>query len=874
MIEQTVSHYKILEKLGEGGMGVVYKARDTKLDRIVALKFLPAHVSVNEEMKARFLQEAKAAASLNHANICTIHGVEVDGDKMFIDMEYIEGGTLSNKLPYSRVDDALNAAIQIGEALHEAHSKGIVHRDIKAENIMLTSKGQVKVMDFGLAKLKGSLKLTRTSSTVGTLGYMAPEQIQGGEVDTRSDIFSYGVLLFEMLTGQLPFRGEHEAAMVYSIVNEEPSPLTKFKPDLSPELDRIIGRALEKDPEDRYQSVADMVSELRREKKKTARVVRPTIAGAANPPLNEKPVPAHKVGSRKKLMQWGTLGVAGAAVIAGLLLVHPWTDNSSGRKTIAVLPFENQSDPAKEYFADGITEEITTRLSGLSGLGVIARSSARTYKGSKKSIRDIGNELGVQYVLMGTVRWSGQQVRVIPELISVNSGLQVWSEALDASPTDAFSLQSNIATKVAGALDVRLLKPEAASLKEKLTSSAQAYDYYLQGIEYSNRSTARSDHEIAATLFQRAIQADPSFAAAYAKLSIVYSNMYWFFYDRTQTRLDKAREAADKALSLSSNLTAAHEAMGWYYYHGLLDYVNSLKEFSVALDLQPGNADVYYGMASVYRRQGRMLESIDAFEKAVQGNPRVADLVRQLGETLTLARQYARADEVYDRSLGLAPDIQTVYAEKAKNLLLWKGDIPAAVDLLKRGRQYGSVVEDIGLDLDEYGISLMTGDFAQAEHVVNSIPGNVIGNQFVYYPQSLLLAQIWSLRGSPAKARTFFDKARVQLERELKVKPDDERMHSSLGIAYAGLNRTQDALREGERGVALLPLEKEAWRGAFRLADLARIYAMTGNQEKAIDLLERLLSIPSEFSATYIRLDPAWNPLHGSKRFEQLVLRK
>lgn len=281
MIGSTISHYKILEKLGEGGMGVVYKAQDTQLDRLVALKFLPAHVSVNEETKARFMQEAKAAAALNHAHICTIHGVEEEGGpqggkQMFIVMEYIEGGTLREKIPFKKLEDAITVAAQIGEALQEAHAKGIVHRDIKADNIMMTAKGQAKVMDFGLAKLKGSLKLTKTSSTVGTLGYMAPEQIQGGEVDLRSDIFSYGVLLFELLTGKLPFRGEHEAAMVYSIVNEDPQSIEQFRSDISPILSNLITRCLEKDPADRYQHMDDLVSELRRTQRKTSRVSRST----------------------------------------------------------------------------------------------------------------------------------------------------------------------------------------------------------------------------------------------------------------------------------------------------------------------------------------------------------------------------------------------------------------------------------------------------------------------------------------------------------------------------------------------------------------------------------------------------------------------
>ncbi|MFN0159241.1 MAG: protein kinase domain-containing protein [Bacteroidota bacterium] len=282
MIGQTISHYKILEKLGEGGMGVVYKAQDTKLDRIVALKFLPHHLTTNEAEQARFLQEAKAASALNHPNVCSIHSIGEHEERNFIDMELVEGETLRQKVlvrvdgrPPLQVNDAIGYAIQIGEALHEAHSKGIVHRDIKCENIMVNTRNQIKVMDFGLAKLKGSLKLTKASSTVGTLAYMAPEQIQGGEVDGRSDIFSFGVVLFEMLTGKMPFRGEHDAAIMYSILNEESDAVQKYRQDASPELDRIIHRALEKDPADRYQHVDDMVSELRRLLKTSARVVRP-----------------------------------------------------------------------------------------------------------------------------------------------------------------------------------------------------------------------------------------------------------------------------------------------------------------------------------------------------------------------------------------------------------------------------------------------------------------------------------------------------------------------------------------------------------------------------------------------------------------------
>src|ERR1051326_3520919 len=402
MIGQIISHYQILEKLGEGGMGVVYKAQDTRLDRFVALKFLPHHLTANETEKARFLQEAKAASALNHPNVCTIYGIEEHDGQQFIEMEFVDGVTLREKLPVEKLNDVLTYGIQIADALQEAHSKGIVHRDIKADNVMVNAKNQIKVMDFGLAKLKGTLKLTRTSSTVGTLAYMAPEQIQGGDVDARSDIFSFGAVLFEMITGHMPFRGEHEAAMMYSILNEEPESVQKYPQEISSEIDRIIRRALEKDPADRYQHVDDMVSELRRVQKQSTRVVRPDAAN---------PVPAQGTPQREARPSKNTpwLVAAGvlvlAAIAAFLFMGRPdrgsagKPDVQTGRKMLVVLPFENLGTPEQEYFADGITEEITSKLSGLSGLGVIARSSAMQYKKSTKPIKQIGEELGVAYIL-------------------------------------------------------------------------------------------------------------------------------------------------------------------------------------------------------------------------------------------------------------------------------------------------------------------------------------------------------------------------------------------------------------------------------------------------------------------------------------------
>src|SRR5512136_1675635 len=322
LIGQTVSHYKILEKLGEGGMGIVYKAEDLKLTRTVALKFLPHGLDAHEPERARFLQEARAAAILNHPNICTIHDIHDQDGQQFIVMEYVEGKTLREIVPVKKMQDAIGYAIQISEALQEAHAKGIVHRDIKAENIMVNSKKQVKVMDFGLAKLKGSLKLTKTSSTVGTLAYMAPEQIEGGEVDARSDIFSFGIVLYELLTGHLPFHGEHEAAIVYSIVNEEPEPLPHYLPDAPSELMHILNRALEKDREERYQTIHEMVIDLRRLKKESERVLRQPHD---TPPATRPPLPEPLTGRRKRWWRplWWPVAAALVLCTIALLLFLP-----------------------------------------------------------------------------------------------------------------------------------------------------------------------------------------------------------------------------------------------------------------------------------------------------------------------------------------------------------------------------------------------------------------------------------------------------------------------------------------------------------------------------------------------------------------------
>jgi len=426
VIGQTISHYRILAKLGEGGMGVVYKAEDTKLKRTVALKFLPKGLETHELERARFLQEAQAASALNHPNICAIHALGEHEGQQFIDMEFVDGKTLKQVYPIQKMQEAITYAIQIAEALQEAHCYGIVHRDVKSENIMVNSKGQIKVMDFGLAKLKGSLKLTRTSSTVGTLAYMAPEQIQGGEVDARSDIFSFGIVLYEMLTGHLPFRGEHEAAMMYSIVNEGPQPISHFRAEVPSCINSAIERALQKDPALRYQTMQEMIHDLK------------TLSRDTN--LSLKP-----------------------------------------EKSIVVLPFENLSpDPDQEYFSDGLTEEVISDLSAVRSLRVISRSSAMTFKGTKKKVPEIARELNVQYILEGSVRKAANNLRITAQLIDAMNDAHIWAEKYNGTLDDVFDIQEKVSRSIVDALKLKLTPEETERLAERPIPSALAYEFYLK----------------------------------------------------------------------------------------------------------------------------------------------------------------------------------------------------------------------------------------------------------------------------------------------------------------------------------------------------------------------------------------------------------
>jgi TolB-like protein/tetratricopeptide (TPR) repeat protein/predicted Ser/Thr protein kinase len=699
MIGQTISQYKILEKLGEGGMGVVYKAQDVKLNRVVALKFMPAASQVNEEDRQRFVQEAQSAALLNHPNVCTIHDIKDEGEHHFIVMEFVDGQTLRGRIYGStpqRLEEkaAVGYAMQVGEALAEAHKHGIVHRDIKADNIMVNSRGQVKVMDFGLAKLKGSMKITRGASTIGTLGYMSPEQLRGEEADARSDIFSYGVLLFEMLTGRMPFRGEHEAAMMYSIMNEAPEPVAKYNPEISPDVERIVDRALEKDPEDRFQHIDDLVSELRRLQKKSSRIASPgsganvpvpdlTATGGAGRGSGGTAVPG---APSSAAMQFAAVSgpdsgvaatpvaapggkkfplgvVAGIGVLAVAVAVYFLMFTGKGEKidSLAVLPFVNVSgDPDIEYLTEGVTDYLTNKLSQMPGLRVLPSSFVAKYRNRDIQPKEIGTELGVGAILTGKVTQRGGALSVQTELIDVGKVSQLWGERYEKKLSEIQDLQGDIVSKVSDRLGISLGSTESANLVKGSTKNAEAYQLYLKGMHQWNKRTTEGV-KAAVGYFEKAIDLDPSFALAY----VGYAQSIFFPGAEDspyRVRFPKMKAAIDRALEIEEGLAAAHVSLASYLSFYKRDYEGAEKEYLRAIELNPNYATGLHWYAEYLCYTGRFDEGLAMYRRAVAADPLSLAIATDFGAGYYVAREYDSSKAYLENILKTDPEYERTHA--------------------------------------------------------------------------------------------------------------------------------------------------------------------------------------------------------------------
>ncbi len=641
MIGQTVSHYKITSQLGSGGMGVVYEAEDTKLGRKVALKFLPDDLANDESSLQRFQREARAASALNHPGICTVHAIEQYETSHFIVMELLEGQTLADEIRKGpvEIERLMSIAIEITDALESAHSKGIVHRDLKPANIFINTRGQVKILDFGLAKIEikknanmmdGSgmvtairpEELTKAGSTIGTVSYMSPEQARGQITDARTDLFSLGTVLYQMATGVLPFQGDTSAVIFDSILNREPAPLNQTNPSVPAEFNRVVGRALEKDRNLRYQTATDLKTEL-------LRLKRDLDSGGRRA--------SESSGSRSDSSADPTV------------------------KSIAVLYFENLSGVKEdEYFRDGITEDIIAELSKITGLKIYSRPTVLAYRDKPTTPAQIGQQLGAAYVLAGTLRRAGNRLRISAQLVDTQTDFPLWIERYDREMKDVFEVQDEIARKIAEALRITLSPQEQEALAAKPTDDLQAYDLYLRGKNYARR-LSKQDLEFALQMFENAASLDPNFALAHAAIANVCAQ-YHYHFDRSSRWVERAVEATQRASALGKSAPEVQVAEAWVFYveGSFADAVDRVRQ---AIERKPDTEGAYYLLGRALFASGRYQELVEVADEAIAHTGEdyntyvpIRNALGALGKTEKYRTHSQREIQMYESHLKKVPE--------------------------------------------------------------------------------------------------------------------------------------------------------------------------------------------------------------------------
>ena len=867
-------------ELGGGGMSRVFVAEETTLGRRVVVKVLAPSLTAELDTE-RFQREIRIAASLQHPHIVPVHSAGEGEGLLYYTMPFVEGESFRQHI--DRVGplplaEAVRLLREIADALVYAHRRRIVHRDLKPANILL-AEGHALIIDFGIAKAlsaaaegpHASANLTSTGLVLGTPTYMAPEQAAGDPVDHRVDLYALGCLAYEVLTGRPPFKGDSAREVIAAHLADDPEPVTEHRAGVPSVLAALVMQLLAKRPADRPESAEEVGRVLQTLDISDLAEAAPQVRGKS---------PAAR--AWRRLSGRRLAGFAVAALAVAVLIVAAFagvftrgfrasSEPPGGhRLMLAVLPFENLGRPEDETFTNGLAEEITSRLARVQGLGVISRTSANQYKETDKSLKQIGRELGVDYVLEGSVRWegSGGAIRVTPQLIRVSDDSHLWSERYDAKLANVFEVQATIAEQVARALDLTITGPERQALAARPTDNMEAYAYYLRGNDYLVGSWGEAKRlDIAMEMYGKAVELDPGFALAFARLSQVHSRFYASTNHGTDENLREAKTSAETALRLQPDLAEAHVALADYLYRGQKAYDEALRELSIADQLQPNSGEVAEAIGLVERRRGRLREAVTHLKRAAVLDPRSADIAADIGRIDWFLRAYPEAEQHLDRAIALAPDWVAPYAQKAWVYISWRGNVEEVRRVLE------AAIPQVGLGnlagyLNPDAVFFLPRDGPHAAAFEELAPRDFDEDTALY---ALCKAEWYRQSGDSTLVRIYSDSARTQLESELRETRSLPWRRSFLGYAYAGLGRGADAVREGVEAEKMVPSSADPMQRAFVTFALARIYAFLGEEDAAIERLEYLMSIPSMVSAPLLRADPTWERLRGNARFQRLL---
>lgn len=874
--DRRVLHYEILDRIGSGGMGVVYKARDTRLGRTVALKFLPRQHASNPSARARLLAEARAASALDHPNIGVVYEIsEAEDGRQFIAMAWHDGETLRDRVRREPlpVSTAVEVTMQVGRALSAAHAAGIIHRDVKPANVIMTRSGVAKLVDFGIAKLMSDDDGVKHTAA-GTVAYMSPEQTLDAPLDKRTDVWSLGVLLYEILAGQRPFRGESDELVISEIQNAEPVSIASLRPDVTPALAVIVHRCLTKDRDRRYGSAEEVCGALEGWNSMTPAA---SNAGEAEPITPQ--TWSFALQRRKAVIGLPILAAAAAATVL-------WADftNSAQRGSVtatgvkpvalAVLPFvDSTGDESRRYLVEGLADEIRAELSRVSALSVPAYLSSASFAATRKPVSEIATELGAAYLIAGTVRRHADRTGVSIRLIDGTTGKLRWSRIYDATPTELPTIARDARGGILSEIGV------ADSGREQSTNprNPAAYDLYLRGRYADLSGTPRNVLERrpvdnirrAHALYAQARLLDPGFDLLHAKLALTHMQSS-AAYDTSRARIDQARLEAEAALRMDPRLADAHEAMAAYWV-SQGNGEKAIEQLETALRTIPNHAGLHTALGLRYSGAGRWEDAAVMHERAMALDPRSAHAAWYAATTYGRMRRQDKGMKVFDRLIAISPDDHMVKVIKGQSYLRWKG---STAELWAAFRRMPRDWDDDGMaTYGRYTALRVERRYRDALAMLDSAQAELSFDGLVHHPRALMRAEMYQALGDSRSARRNYEQAVREMSASSAARPRDPSIHAALGLAYAGLGRKREAIREADLSIELARAPHRATTAMMGIA--IETFGRTGELDRAFEMIELMLSMQSgrEITLPFLRVWPGFDSLRKDPRFDDVLRR-